>query len=99
MVPERLAKGLAALLNLDGGYLLLGVEDDRTVSGLTRAPEKTEERVMEIARTHLRTATIPFWETSVWDEGKIVGVVKLTQIRAGAQELIRRTTQREADEV
>jgi hypothetical protein len=63
VVPERLAKEMAALLNLKGGYILLGVEKDRSVSGLTRDPEKAEEWVMEIARTHLRPAAIPFWET------------------------------------
>lgn len=36
VVPERLAKEMAALLNLEGGHILLGVEKDRTVSGLTR---------------------------------------------------------------
>jgi len=36
--PERLAKEMAALLNLEGGFILLGVEKDRAVSGLTRHP-------------------------------------------------------------
>ena len=40
IVPERLAKEMSALLNLEGGYILLGVEKDRTVSGLARPPEK-----------------------------------------------------------
>ena len=43
VIRERLAKELAALLNLRGGHLLLGVEDDGTVTGLTRAPELAEE--------------------------------------------------------
>ncbi|MBV8199288.1 MAG: putative DNA binding domain-containing protein, partial [Acidobacteria bacterium] len=77
IVPERLAKEMAALLNLEGGYILLGGEKDRTVSGLARAPEKAEEWVMEAARTHLRPAAIPFWETLDWGDGKIVGVVSL----------------------
>ena len=75
--PERLAKGLAALLNVGGGHLLLGVEDDGTVTGLTRAPERAEEWVMEIARVHLRPAAIPFWETLRLDDGKVVGVISL----------------------
>jgi len=76
-VPERLAKEMSALLNLEGGYILLGVEKDRTVSGLARPPEKAEEWVMEVARTHLRPATIPYWETIEWETGKIVGIVSL----------------------
>jgi predicted HTH transcriptional regulator len=74
VAPERLAKEMAALLNLEGGYVLLGVERDGSVSGLTRGREKAEEWVMEVARTHLRPAAIPFWETLEWSEGKIVDI-------------------------
>lgn len=77
VVPDRLAKEMAALLNLEGGHILLGVEKDRTVSGLTRDPERAEEWVMEGARTHLRPAIIPFWETIDYGNGRIVGVVSL----------------------
>ena len=75
--PESLAKEMAALLNLEGGHILLGVEDDRTVTGLTRDSKKAEEWVMETARTHLRPAAIPFWETFDWRGGLIVGVISL----------------------
>ncbi len=75
--PEHLAKEMAALLNLEGGYILLGVEDDGTVSGLVRGPQEAEGWVMETARTHLRPAAIPFWETLRWDDEKVVGIVSL----------------------
>jgi ATP-dependent DNA helicase RecG len=77
ILPERLAKEMAALLNLEGGHILLGVEKDRSVSGLAREKEKAEEWVMEVARAHLSPAAIPFWETLDWGEGKIVGVISL----------------------
>jgi ATP-dependent DNA helicase RecG len=77
IVPERLAKEMAALLNLEGGHILLGVEKDRSVSGLTRVPERAEEWVMEVTRTHLRPLAIPYWETIEWDKGKIIGIVSL----------------------
>ena len=77
VTPQKLTKEMAALLNLEGGHILLGVEKDRSVSGLTRGPEKAEEWVMEAARTHLRPATIPFWETLDWGGGKTVGIVSL----------------------
>ena len=32
---------------------------------------------MEVARIHVRPATIPYWETVEWQEGVIVGVVSL----------------------
>ena len=75
--PERLATEIAALLNLEGGHILLGVEDDGSVSGLTHEPRKVEEWVMETARTHILPATIPYWETVDWGEEKIVGIVSL----------------------
>ena len=74
--PERLARKIAALLNHEGGHVLLGVEDDGTVTGLARPPKQTEERVMEVARTHIRPAATPYWETIDWD-GLRVGVVSL----------------------
>src|SRR6185436_16703748 len=77
--PEKLAEEMAALLNLEGGHILLGIEDDRTVSGLTREPAKAEEWVMEIARTHLPPAAIPYWETIEWSESKIIGIITLPE--------------------
>ena len=74
--PERLAGELAALLNHEGGYVLLGVEDDGAVAGLAHPPERSGERVMEVARTHVRPAATPYWETIDWD-GRLVGVVSL----------------------
>jgi ATP-dependent DNA helicase RecG len=75
--PEALAKEMAGLLNLEGGHILLGVEDDGTISGLTRDPGEAEEWVMEAARTHVQPAVIPYWEKFQWDESKIIGVVSL----------------------
>ena len=63
ITPEKLAGEMAALLNLEGGHILLGVEKDQTVSGLTRDRAKAEEWVMETARTHVQPAATPYWET------------------------------------
>lgn len=75
--PEKLAEEVAAQLNLEGGYILLGVEDDGTVSGLTREPKQAEEWVMELSRVHVRPATIPYWETLELTPGKVVGIITL----------------------
>ena len=77
VTPQRLAKEMAALLNLEGGRILLGVEADGSVSGLTREPAKTEEWVMEAARTHLRPSATPFWETVSWTDSTTVGIVSV----------------------
>lgn len=75
--PEDLAKELCALGNLEGGHVLLGVEDDGAVSGLTRDADKAEEWVMNICRgDHLRPPVIPYWETIAVGDHK-VGVVSL----------------------
>mgnify|MGYP001151857104 CR=1 FL=1 len=75
--PESLAKEMAGLLNLEGGHILLGVEDDGTVSGLSRESKRAEEWVMEVARTHVQPAIIPYWEKFHWDDSKIVAVISL----------------------
>jgi len=74
--PERMAREIAALLNLEGGHVLLGVEDSGSVTGLGRDRRQVEEWIMEVARTHVRPATIRFWETVEWREGVTVGVVR-----------------------
>ena len=70
--PGELATEMAALLNLEGGVILLGVEDDGRISGLTRSRGDAEEWVMNIARQNLQPATIPVWtciETESRQEG------------------------------
>lgn len=54
---HALAKELVAFLNLDGGTVLLGVEDDGTVSGTTR--NRLEEWVSELCRVKIEPPIIP----------------------------------------
>ena len=75
--PATLAKEMSALLNLEGGVVLLGVEDDGRVSGLTRGSAAAEEWVMNIARQNLQPPVIPVWTPIAMDDGKVVGVVEL----------------------
>ena len=56
-----LAKELVAFSNFEGGMVLLGIEDDGTVSGLARA--NLEEWVMTACRDKIRPGIIPFFET------------------------------------
>lgn len=73
----KLAAEMAALLNLEGGRILLGVEDDATVSGLKREAHATEKWVMQTARDNLLPGVIPVWEEIQWEPGKRVGAVTL----------------------
>jgi ATP-dependent DNA helicase RecG len=72
---RALAKELVAFANLRGGRVLLGVEKDRTVSGLTRSDPRTgpaddtlrtydrlEEWVMQACRDKIRPELIPYFE-------------------------------------
>ena len=53
-----IAKELVALLNLEGGTVLLGVEDDGTITGTTR--DYLEEWVTELCRVKVDPPIIPF---------------------------------------
>ena len=75
--PAKLAGRMAGLLNLEGGHILLGVEDDGTVSGLTRSPSKAEEWVMQASRDNLQPGAIPVWQELKLASGRRVGVITL----------------------
>ena len=75
--PDELAKEMSALLNLEGGAILLGVEDDGSVSGLTRSRGDAEEWAINIARQNLQPAVIPVWTCIEIEVGKNVGVIEL----------------------
>ena len=75
--PDDIAKEMSALLNLEGGVILLGMEDGGSVSGLTRSREAAEEWVMNIARQNLQPAIIPVWTCMEIEVGKDVGVIEL----------------------
>ena len=77
---QDFARELVALVNLEGGLLLLGVEDDGSVSGITRPPDKLEEWVMNACRDKIRPGLIPFCEL-IRDvqPGKDVAVVRVSR--------------------
>ena len=58
--PQDLARELVALSNLEGGMILLGVEDGGAITGLVR--QNLEEWVMNVCRDKIRPAIIPFFE-------------------------------------
>jgi ATP-dependent DNA helicase RecG len=52
-----LAKEIAALANFQGGMVLLGVEEDGSISGLQRAD--TEEWAMHVIRDKIHPILLP----------------------------------------
>lgn len=73
--PDDLAKEIVALLNFEGGHVLLGVEDNRRVSGLTRDVRSAEEWVINVCRNNIRPAILPYWETVAWTRTKTIGII------------------------
>ncbi len=73
---RALAKELVAFSNLSGGAVILGVEDDGSISGLAR--QALEEWVMTTCRDKIRPAIIPFFEIiRDIEPGKDVAVVRV----------------------
>ena len=73
---HRLAKELVAFSNFEGGMVLLGVDDNGTIAGLTR--DNLEEWVMTACRDKIRPGIIPAFQTiRDVESGKDVAVVRV----------------------
>lgn len=71
--PEQLAKEIVALVNFQGGQIILGVEDDGIISGLNRP--NVEEWVMNVVRDKIHPQILPFYEEIKIDEGISVAII------------------------
>lgn len=58
--PEQLAKEVVAMANFRGGSVLLGVEDDGTITGIQR--QNLEEWVMNVMQDKIHPMLLPFYE-------------------------------------
>jgi ATP-dependent DNA helicase RecG len=75
---DAFAKELVALANFAGGSVLLGVEDDGSISGITRP--NLEEWVMTACRDKVRPGLIPFYEVvKDVEPGRDVAIVRVTR--------------------
>ncbi len=72
--PEDVAKEIVSFLNFQGGKILLGVEDDGTISGVSR-PD-VEEWVINICRNNVVPQIIPGYQ-KLSSEGKDVVVLDI----------------------
>ena len=76
--PEDLAREIVALANLRGGRVLLGVEDDGTISGIRR--ERLEQWVMDtVFGAVVHPMILPFYEEIQVSPGCRVAVITITQ--------------------
>lgn len=75
--PEQLAKEMVALVNFLGGRIILGVEDDGSISGLQR--DNTEEWVMNVISKKVHPVVLPFYEQVKVDDDLFVAVLTFPQ--------------------
>ena len=73
-----LAKALVAFLNLEGGTILLGVEDDGRISGTSR--ERLDEWVAELCRVKIEPPVVPLlsWARDA-EPGRDVFAIRVTR--------------------
>ena len=76
--PEQLAREVVALANFRGGYILLGVEDDGTITGIQRTD--LEHWVMDtVFSRYVHPVIIPFYEEVQVDERHRVAAITISQ--------------------
>ena len=73
--PEQIAKEIVALANFRGGHLILGVEDDGSISGISRA--HNVECVMEIISQKINPLLLPSYEKIKFDNDMYVAVISM----------------------
>ena len=76
--PEQLAREIVALANFQGGYLLLGVEDDGQISGIQRPDLETWVMDTVFGR-YVHPQILPFYEEVRMEGDRRVAVVSITQ--------------------
>ena len=76
--PEQLAREVVALANLKGGYILLGVGDDKTIEGITR--RNLGEWVADtVFGRYVHPVMLPYYEEVPMDSGKRIAVITIGQ--------------------
>ncbi len=71
---HKLAKEMCGLSNHNGGYILLGVADDKKICGLSRTDN--EERIMNLAFDSVKPPIHPSYYEIIIDSKKI-GIIRL----------------------
>ena len=74
--PEQLAREIVAFANLRGGHILLGVEDDGDISGISR--KNLSEWVADtVFGRYVHPQILPYYEEVALREGKRVAVITI----------------------
>ncbi len=73
--PEQLAKEIVAFANVQGGRILLGVEDNGQFTGLQRA--SAQEWVLNVFRDKVHPQIIPFYEENQVEQDVRVAIITI----------------------
>src|SRR6476469_4784819 len=68
---ERIAQGIVALANTDGGTIIFGVTDQLRIEGVNN-PEWVQQELMRICREEIVPSIVPMIDTIAFDSGKRV---------------------------
>ena len=74
--PEQLAREVVALANVDGGRVLIGVEDSGEIIGTQR--DNLEQWVLNAFRDKIYPQLTPFYEEIKIDDDKLLAVVSIS---------------------
>ncbi|MCK4762322.1 MAG: putative DNA binding domain-containing protein [Candidatus Aminicenantes bacterium] len=75
--PEKIARECVAFANLKGGMVLLGVEDDGTITGIKRP--NCEEWVMDtVFGNYIHPRIIPYYEEVLIEKNCRVGIIRIS---------------------
>lgn len=75
--PEQLAKEIVALANFRGGRILLGVDDDGSVSGIQR-PDLQHWVMDTVFGRYIHPMIIPFYEEIQYDDTNRIAVITIS---------------------
>ena len=75
--PEQVAREIVGMVNVQGGMVLLGVDDDGTIGGITRP--NLEEWVMDtVFGRYVHPAIIPHYQEVLGNDDKRVAVISIS---------------------
>jgi len=74
--PEQLAKEVVAFANVQGGRILLGIDDDASISGIQRP--NLQEWILNVFRDKVHPQIIPFYEEIETSPKTRVGIITLS---------------------
>lgn len=76
--PEQIARELVAMANFKGGRIILGVEDDGTISGLQR--DDLETWIMDtVFGRYIHPQILPFYEEVDLGDGKRIAIITISE--------------------